>query len=95
MVYLLIRLRDTDLHTTIKNLKQQNMKSKPDKELLNLMTKNPDNWKGPFYFNHKDPRIVVPKFNSLMGWTVNCAHPGTYIILAVVILVIVASKYLL
>jgi len=28
-----------------------------------------------FYFNQKDPRIIVPKRISSMGWTINFARP--------------------
>lgn len=71
------------------------MKAKLNKEFLNLMIKNPTNWKGPFYFNRKDPRVVVPKLEPLKGWTLNCTQPYTYIALVGIILIIVALKYFL
>ena len=37
-----------------------------------------ENWGGPkwgeIYFCKNDPRIMVPKRNKWMGWTVNLAH---------------------
>jgi uncharacterized membrane protein len=71
------------------------MKNKIDQFSLDSMGKNPLNWRGPLYFNRKDPRIIVPKINPLMGWTLNFANVLTYIIIAGFILIIVASKYLL
>jgi uncharacterized membrane protein len=71
------------------------MKTKLDQFSLDSMHKDPENWRGPFYFNRKDPRIIVPKFNSSMGWTFNCANILTYIIIAGFILIILTSKYLL
>ena len=69
------------------------MKKKPDPEHLNLMSKNPNNWKGVFYFNRKDPRLIVPKLNPAMGWTFNFASPYSYLLILAVILIIVFSQY--
>lgn len=66
-----------------------------EKEILNAMRKNPDNWKGIFYFNKKDPAIIVPKFHASMGWTLNFASPYVYVFIAAVILIAVFSEYLL
>jgi uncharacterized membrane protein len=71
------------------------MNTKPDKEFLNLMSKNPDNWKGIFYFNRKDPRLIVPKFYSSMGWTLNFANIYAYLFLIAIVLIIIASEYFL
>jgi len=49
------------------------MKTKPDQDALNLMSKDLDNWKGPFYINRKDPLLIVPKYNPSLGWTLNFA----------------------
>jgi uncharacterized membrane protein len=43
------------------------MKKKIDKKLIDSMNKNPNNWKGIFYVNSKDPRIIVPKINQSFG----------------------------
>ena len=39
------------------------MKKKIEKKIIDSMSKNPNNWKGLFYVNSKDPRIIVPKKN--------------------------------
>lgn len=43
---------------------------------------------GIFYFNKEDKRVIVPKVNKFLGWTVNYARPGTYLIILILILVI-------
>ena len=66
------------------------MKSKIDQEFLNTMSKDPGNWKGPFYFNRRDPRLLVPKLHPSLGWTLNFASPLTYIaVLAIIVVIIV------
>lgn len=70
------------------------MRTKIDKEILDEMHKNPDNWKGVFYFNRKDPRLMVPKI-TLTGWTFNFANPWTYILIVLILLIIIAAQYLL
>jgi uncharacterized membrane protein len=46
------------------------------------MINDPANYKwGIFYFNPKDSRILVPKFNKIMGWTLNFAKMNSWIIL--------------
>ena len=61
------------------------MKSRAGKEIENTMNKNPNNWKGIFYFNKQDYRIIVPKKNPYLGWTLNFASPYTYIFLLAII----------
>lgn len=63
------------------------------KELLDQMNKNTDNWKGIFYFNYRDKRVIVRKFNPAMGWTLNFANPFTYILLIGTIALILAIDY--
>ena len=68
------------------------MKSKPDKQFLDVMSRDPGNWRGPFYFNRKDTRLMVPKLHPSMGWTLNFANPGSFIaIIALVALIIVCA----
>ncbi|MCK4922213.1 MAG: hypothetical protein KAS71_14270 [Bacteroidales bacterium] len=50
---------------------------KVEKEIIDSMSKNPDNWEGVFYVNRKDPRIIVPKINPSFGWTLNLGHETT------------------
>ena len=71
------------------------MKTKLEKELLDTMSKNPNNWKGAFYFNRKDPRLMVPKFYPSMGWTLNFANPYTYLFVIAILIIIFATKYFL
>lgn len=71
------------------------MKNRMDKLILDTMHKNPENWKGPIYFNRKDYRIIVPKRNPAMGWTLNFASPYAYISLAAIIIIAIGSKYFL
>jgi uncharacterized membrane protein len=68
------------------------MKSKPDKQFLDTMSRDPGNWKGPFYFNRKDPRLMVPKLRPSLGWTLNFSSPYAYLtILGLIGIVIVAA----
>jgi uncharacterized membrane protein len=71
------------------------MKRKLDEQILDAMHKDPGNWKGPFYFNPKDPRLTVPKLYKSMGWTFNFASPYAYITLICIVLIIIASKLFL
>jgi uncharacterized membrane protein len=70
------------------------MKSKLDKEILDAMSKDPGNWKGPFYFNRKDYRILVPKYYSSMGWTLNFASPYSYLSLISIIIIIIGFIFI-
>ncbi|RNL52550.1 DUF5808 domain-containing protein [Pedobacter jejuensis] len=46
---------------------------------------NPENWKwGVFYSNRKDSRFIVPKQIEALGWTLNFAHPISYILIALI-----------
>jgi uncharacterized membrane protein len=71
------------------------MQKKIEKEIIDSISKNPDNWKGIFYVNSKDPRIIVPKINPSMGWTLNFGHKVTYIGIILIILIIVAYQVLI
>ncbi|WP_430933375.1 hypothetical protein [Saccharicrinis sp. 156] len=70
------------------------MKNQKETEMLNRMSKDPGNWHGPFYFNRKDPRLIVPKFNPALGQTFNFASPYAYITLAGIILIVVVFRLL-
>ena len=71
------------------------MKTKLEKAILDNMSKDVTNWKGIFYFNKKDPRIIVPKLIPSMGWTLNFANPYSYIAIVAIALIIVLTKFLL
>lgn len=54
------------------------------------MRNDPENYKwGIFYFNPSDARIILPKRNKILGWTLNFASPYAYLILLGIILVAV------
>jgi len=71
------------------------MKKKVEKEIIDSLSKNPNNWKGVFYVNHKDPRIIVPKINPSFGWTLNFGHKVAYIGIIIIVLIIVAYQVLI
>lgn len=66
---------------------------KLEKEIINSMSKNPNNWKGIFYVNSKDPRIIVPKLNPMLGWTLNFGNKYAIIGFVIIILIIAATPY--
>lgn len=57
-----------------------------------LNDKNPNNWRGIFYVNSKDSRVIVPKINPSMGWTLNFGNPYTYLGLVAIIIAVVVIK---
>jgi uncharacterized membrane protein len=65
------------------------MRTKTDKQFLDTMSKDPGNWRGPFYFNRKDPRLLVPKLHPSLGWTLNFASPGSYVAIGALIAIII------
>ncbi len=55
-----------------------------------VMNTNPEKYKwGLFYFDPNDSRVILPKVNRIMGWTLNFAKPVTYIIIIAFIALIV------
>ena len=66
------------------------MKNEVNKQLLNAMHKNPDNWKWIFYINRRDPQLIVPKLNPTMGWTINFGNTWAVAGLIVIIAIIVS-----
>lgn len=55
---------------------------------------NPENWKwGTFYFNKKDSRLIVPKRVKLLGWTLNFAHPISYLLIALIFIFVFYQFY--
>jgi uncharacterized membrane protein len=67
-------------------MKEQNGDKNPE-----LMNNDPAKWYGPFYFNRKDPRIMVPKTNPAQGGTFNMANPYALLIVIVIIAAIVTT----
>ena len=70
------------------------MKKKFDQQFLDNMSKDPGNWRGPFYFNRKDPRLTVPKLNPMLGRTLNFASPYPYIALVLIIAIWIAINFI-
>jgi CubicO group peptidase (beta-lactamase class C family) len=64
------------------------MKKKDKNENHDIMSNNPNNWKGIFYVNPKDSRIIVPKINPKFGWTLNFGHIYSYVGIAAIILIL-------
>ena len=54
-----------------------------------------DMWIYSFYINRFDSRIIVPKRNKMMGWTLNFGNPFTYVLIAVIIGLIIISKFII
>jgi uncharacterized membrane protein len=68
------------------------MRTIPDKQFLDTMSRDTSYWRGPFYFNTKDPRLLVPKLHPSMGWTLNFANPVSWgAVVALLGLVIIIS----
>jgi uncharacterized membrane protein len=54
-----------------------------------LMSKDPENWRGIFYFNRNDSRMIVPKLNSSFGWTFNFGNVKAILIIAAIIVSVI------
>lgn len=68
------------------------MKNDFDQFENDRMINDPMNYKwGVFYFNRKDPRVVVPKRHKMTGYTLNFGVTYTYILL----ILIIASIFLI
>lgn len=78
----------------INKSKEYKMKKKAQNEIIESPYKNPNNWKGNFYVNNKDPRIIVPKITPSLGWTLNFGHKTAYIAILGIILIIIAYQFL-
>jgi uncharacterized membrane protein len=70
------------------------MNSKPDKQFLDTVSRDTSYWRGPFYFNRRDPRLMVPKLYPSLGWTLNFANPRSYIAILALILVIIVCAFI-
>ena len=64
------------------------MKSKFKPDNFTRPETNPEHYKwGIFYFNPQDTRIILPKRNQWMGWTLNFANLWTYVIFGTFIII--------
>lgn len=67
------------------------MKTNFDKIHSDNEIKNPSNYRwGIFYFNKRDKRVLLPKYQSERGWTINFANPLSFLFILALILIIVA-----
>jgi uncharacterized membrane protein len=73
----------------------RDMKTKYDEHFLETMRKDPGNWRGPFYYNPKDPRLMVPKLYPMLGNTFNFASPYAYITLAAILVIVLLTALVL
>jgi uncharacterized membrane protein len=72
------------------------MKSSFDQIHSDNEINNPSNYKwGVFYFNKKDKRVVLPKYQRERGWTVNFANPLSYLFILLIIVIIVSFSIFL
>lgn len=46
-------------------------------------------WNGGFYSNEKDSRILVPKSNPGIGWTLNFGNPKAVRLFVIVLVLII------
>jgi uncharacterized membrane protein len=58
------------------------------------MNNNPNNWKGMFYINRNDPRIIVQRRLPSLGWTLNFGKPISYILITLFVLAIIALVFI-
>ncbi len=63
------------------------------KELDELWA-SPNNW-SLVYRCANDPRVIVPRRRPWMGWTINFAHPLTWVVLIVMVAIAVRPGLLL
>ncbi|HZL08695.1 MAG TPA: hypothetical protein VFC65_01750 [Prolixibacteraceae bacterium] len=70
------------------------MKASFDEFQSDRMISDPGNYKwGIFYFNQKDGRVVVPRYNKRMGWTLNFANIYSFLIILGLIEAVLASVW--
>jgi uncharacterized membrane protein len=71
------------------------MSNKPTQEQYDAWTDDPENWRYSFfYYNPKDDRLLPPKRNRMLGWTINFANPKSIIVFAILLAAVVAILYL-
>jgi uncharacterized membrane protein len=64
------------------------MNPTPDKDTLKKWSADPNNWKwGIFYYNKEDKRLMPPKKNPAMGFTINFANKKSVLFFLLLILV--------
>jgi uncharacterized membrane protein len=54
------------------------------------MKTNQENYKWGFlYFDPNDKRVILPKVNPALGWTLNFSSPITYLIIVAFVLLLI------
>lgn len=67
------------------------MNPTPDKDTLKKWSADPNNWKwGIFYYNKEDKRLMPPKRNPAMGFTINFANKKSVLIFILFMLITLA-----
>ncbi len=61
-------------------------KQRQEKKELDASHADPANWKGPFYYNKCDPRILPPKRDPAMGVTINWANRRSVAVLVLMLI---------
>ena len=46
---------------------------------------------GIIYFDKQDRRVIVPKINRGLGWTINFARPQAYLVILILVAAIILS----
>ncbi len=87
--YIIYRKNDKENDKDLKKSKLSNDKNG------NTDFNEPDMWVHSFYINRYDSRIIVPKRNKMMGWTLNFGNPYTYVLIVIIITLIIISKYII
>lgn len=70
----------------------------PSPETQERWSKDPNNWIwGIFYYNKEDRRLLPPKRNPIMGWTVNFANRNSvllfvFMMLLIILLVVIMAE---
>ena len=44
---------------------------------------------GFLYFDTKDKRVILPKVNAMLGWTLNFGNPISYLIIIAFVLLLI------
>ena len=71
-----------------------NSETLPENKKRNADLNESDMWIHSFYVNRYDSRVIVPKRNRMMGWTLNFGNPFTYLLIIVIVVFIIIFKYL-
>lgn len=59
--------------------------------------REPSNWRGGWlgiYASRRDSRVIVPKRNPRMGWTVNLGRPAGLVLFAALVVLVVGALVL-